>query len=114
MISYFLSNSKEHIFKLIEQLHLIIEKHNLKLAPEKSFFMSLKVKIPGHQIGYNTIKSIHSKIAAIHKNPSPSDKVAFMNFIGALNLYTKFVEQSHINLKYFYNLLHKNTPWNWT
>ena len=67
-----LSNSKEHMFQLIEQLHLISTKHNLKLAPEKSFFMLLKVKFLVHEIGYNTIKPIHSKNAAIHKIPSPT------------------------------------------
>ena len=61
-----LSDSKEHMFQLIEQLHIISTKNNLKLAPEKSFFMLLKVKFLGHEIGYNTIKPIHSKIAAIH------------------------------------------------
>ena len=59
-----LSNSKEHMFQLIEQLHLICTKHNLKLAPEKSFFMLLKVKFLGHEIGYNTIKPIHSKMCS--------------------------------------------------
>ena len=38
-----LSNSKEHMFQLIEQLHIITAKNNFKLAPEKSFFMLLKV-----------------------------------------------------------------------
>ena len=36
-----LSDSKEHMFQLIEQLHIISTKNNLKLAPEKSFFMVL-------------------------------------------------------------------------
>ena len=102
------------MFQLIEQLHLISTKHNLKLAPEKSFFMLLKVKFLGHENGYNTIKPIHSKIAAIHKIPSPTGKVALMSFIGALNFYTKFIEKLHINLKPFYDLLHENTPWKWT
>ena len=61
-----LSDSKEHIFQLIEQIHVIRTKNNLKLAREKSFFMLLKIKILGHEIGYNTIKAYHSKIAAIH------------------------------------------------
>ena len=64
------------MFQLIEQLHVISTKNNLKLAPEKSFFMLLKAKFRGHEFGYNTIKPIHSKIAAIHKIPSPSGKVA--------------------------------------
>ena len=99
------------MFQLIEQLHIISTKNNLKLAPEKSFFMLLKVKLLRHEIGYNTIKPIHSKIAAIHKIPSPTGKVAVMSFIGALNFYTKFIEKLHINLKPFYDLLHENTPW---
>ena len=102
------------MFQLIEQLHIISTKNNLKLAPEKSFFMLLKVKFLGHEIGYNTIKPIHSKIAAIHKFPSPTGKVALMSFIGALNFYNKFIEKLHINLKPFYDLLHENTPWKWT
>ena len=109
-----LSDSKDHMFQLIEQLHLISTKHNLKLAPEKSFFMLLKVKFLGHEIGYNTVKPIHSKIAAIHKIPSPTGKVALLSFIGALNFYTKFIEKLHINLKPFYDLLHENTRWKWT
>ena len=76
--------------------------------------MLLKVKFLGHEIGYNTIKPIHSKIAAIHKIPSPTGKVALMSFIGALIFYTKFIEKLHINFKPFYDLLHENTPWKWT
>ena len=89
------------MFQFIEQLHIISTKNNLKLAPEKSFFMLLKVKFFGHEIGYNTIKQTHSKIAAIHEIPSPTGKVALMSFIGALNFYTKFIEKLHINLKQF-------------
>ena len=62
-----LSNSKEHMFKLIEQLHLISTKHNLKLAPEKSVFMLLKVKLLGHEIGFNAIKNNHSKLLLFTK-----------------------------------------------
>ena len=109
-----LSDSKEHMFQLIEQLHIISTKNNLKLPPENSFFMLLKVKFLGHEIGYNTIKPIHSKIAAIHKIPSPTGKVALMSFIGARNFYTKFIEKLHINLKPFYDVIHENTPWKWT
>ena len=102
------------MFHFIEQLHLISTKHNLKLAPEKSFFMLLKVKFLGHQIGYNTIKPNHSKVDAIHKIPSPTSKVALMSFIGALNFYTNFIEKLHTNLKPFFDLLHENNPWSWT
>ena len=93
---------------------LLVQKNNLKLALQKPFFMLLKDKFLGHEIGCNTSKPIHSKSAAIQKIPSPSGKVALMSFIGALNFYTKFIEKLHINPKSLYDLLYGNTLWNWT
>ena len=90
-----LFNSKEHMFQFIEQLHIISQTNNLKLAPEKSFYMLLKVKFFGHEIGYNTIKPIHSKIAAIHKIPSPTGKVTLTSFIGAQLLHKTHRETSY-------------------
>ena len=63
--------------------------------------MLLKVKFLGHEIGYNTIKLIHSKIAAIHKIPSPTGKVALMSLIGALNFYTKLLKNYILTLNRF-------------
>ena len=102
------------MFQLSEQSYIISTKTNLKLAPEKCFFMLLKVTFLGHEIGYNTIKPIHSKNAAIHKIPSTTGKVALMSFNGALNFNTKFIDKRHIDPKPFYDLLHENTPWTWT
>ena len=104
-----LSDSKEHMFQLTEQLHIISTKNNLKLAPGKSFLMLLKVKFLGHEIGYNTIKPIHSKIAAIHKIPSPTGKVALMSFIGSIftpNLLKNYILTSnHFTIFYMRTLL---------
>ena len=66
-----LSNSKGNMFHLLNNYTLSVQK-NLNLAPEKSFFMIPKVKFFGHVIGYNTIERIRSKVAAIHKIPSPT------------------------------------------
>ena len=60
------------------------------------------------------MKPIHSKIAAIHKLPSFTGKVARMSFIGAHNFYTKYNKNLHINHKQSYDLLHENNSWNWT
>ena len=76
--------------------------------------MLLKVKFLGHEIGFNTIKPNHSNIAATPKIPSPTVKVALMSFIDSLNFYTNLIGNLHLNLKPFYDLLHGNTPWNWT
>ena len=49
--------------------------------------MLLKVKFLGHEIGHNTIKPLHSKVAAIHKLNSPTGNVALIDFIDALSFY---------------------------
>ena len=40
-----LADEKQEMFELIKELHKLATKENLKLAPEKSFYMLLK-KIP--------------------------------------------------------------------
>ena len=109
-----LSNHKLHMLELIEELHKISTKNNIKLAPEKSFYMLQKVKFLGHEIGNNTIKPIHSKIEAIKNIPSPKTKQDVMQFLGTINFYSKFIEKLHINLKPLYNLLHDDINFQWT
>ena len=87
------------MFELIKELHKIATTENLKLAPEKSFYMLLKVKFLEHEIGNNTIKPTPSKIEP---------------FLGSVNFYSKFVEKLHINLKPLYTLLHDDVKFQWT
>ena len=106
-----LSDSKEHMFQLIEQLHVISTKNNLKLATQKSFFKLLKVNILGHEIGYNTMKPIHSKIAAIHKIPSPTGKGAPMSFF-TVNLLKNYILTSNRFTIFYMRILHGNGQMN--
>ena len=46
-----LADDKKEMLELIKELHKIATKENLKLAPEKSFYMLLEVKFLGHEIG---------------------------------------------------------------
>ena len=102
------------MFELIKELHKIATKENLKLAPEKSFYMLLKVKFLGHEIGNNTIKPIPSKIEANKRIPSPKEKKDVMQLLGSVNFYSKVVEKLHINLKPLYTLLHDDVNFQWT
>ena len=97
-----LADEKQEMFDFIKELHKKATKKNLKLAPEKSFYMLLKVKFLGHEIGNNTIKPIPSKIEAIKKLPSPKDKKDVMQFLGSVNFYFIFI----IPYIYLYTLLH--------
>ena len=109
-----LADEKQEMFELIKSFHKIATKTNLKVASEKSFFMLLKVKFLGHEIGNNTIKPIPSKIEAIKRIPSPTDKKDVMQFLGSVNFYSKFIEKLQINLKPLYTLLHDDVKFQWT
>ena len=97
-----LADEKQEMFELIKELHKIATKENLKLAPEKSFYILIKVKFLGHEIGNNTIKSNPLKMEAIKRIPSPKEKKDVMHFLGSVNFYSKFIEKLHINLKPLY------------
>ena len=75
-----LADEKQEMFELIKELHNIATKETLRLAPEKSFYMLLKVKFLGHEIGNNTIKPIPSKLESIKIIPSPKEKKDVMQF----------------------------------
>ena len=109
-----LANEKQEMFELIKELYTIASRENLKLAPEKSFYMLLKVKFLGHEIGNNTIKPIPSKIEANKRIPSPKEKKDVLQFLGSVNFYSKFIEKLHINLKPLYTLLHDDVKFQWT
>ena len=102
------------MFELIKELHTIATRENLKLAPEKSFYMLLKVKLLGHEIGNNTIKPIPLKIEAIKRIPSPKDKKDVMQFLGSVNFYSKLIQKLHVNPKPLYTLLHDDFKFQWT
>ena len=45
-----LSHTKPHMIELIEQLHQIFQTNNLKIAPEKYFYVLHTVKFLRHEI----------------------------------------------------------------
>ena len=102
------------MFELIAELHKIATKENLKLAPEKSFYMLLKIEFLGHEIGNSKIKLIPSKNQAIKRIPSPKEKKDVMQILGSVNFSSKFIENLHINLKPLYTLLHDDVKFQWT
>ena len=89
------------MLQLVEQLHDIVNKRNLKLAPE-NVFMLLTVKRLGHEFGFDRTKTIQSKIAAILESPSPTTKIELMRFIGSMIFHSIFIDELHVNMKPLY------------
>ena len=70
-----MSKSKPYMLQLIEVHHDIANKKNLKLVPEKTFFLLVTVNYLDHEIGFITIKLTQSKISAIQILPPPTTKI---------------------------------------
>ena len=68
-IFYFYQTEKNLCFNFLNNYMFLVQKTNLKIAPEKSIFMLLEVNYLEHEVGYNTIKPIHLKIADFHQFP---------------------------------------------
>ena len=71
------------------------------------------VKYFGHEIGFNTIKPINSRIAVIHKIPSPTTKIELMRFIGSMNFSFIFIDNLLVNMKPLSVLLPDNIKFLW-
>ena len=80
-----LANEKQEMFELIKELHTIASRENLKFAPEKSFYMLLKVKFLGHEIGNNTMKNqFHPKLKLLKEFHHQKKRKMLCNFLAVL------------------------------
>ena len=68
-------------------------------------------------MGYNiSSKGLHKskkKIVAIENLPAPQNISQLRAFIGAVNYYNRFIPNIPSILQLLYNLLKKDTKWNW-
>ena len=72
-----LSDTKEHMFQLIEQIHIISTKIDLKLAPEKSFFMLLKVKVLDMKLVTIQLNQFNQNLQLFIKSPLQLAKLLY-------------------------------------
>ena len=76
------SQTKDEMFKLLEQYQQILKHENMKAAPDKSHFFLTRVKFLGHIIERNTITPFKSRIHAIQKLQPPTNKKKIQEFLG--------------------------------
>ena len=68
------SQRKDEMFIVLEKNHQILQNENMKAAPDKSHFFLTRVKLFGHIIEKDTITPLKSRIEAIQKLQSPTNK----------------------------------------
>ena len=73
-----LADEKQEIFELVKELHKIATKEDLKLAPEKSFYMLLQVKFL--EKGTTQLNQSHQKLKPSKESHHQKKRKMLCNF----------------------------------
>ena len=102
------------MYETLEEYHKILQKENLKAAPDKTYFMLKKVKFLGHIIENKKIKTLTSRIEGFQKLEPPNSMKSLQQYLGTINFLAKYVYGMQPKLQPLYKLLHKETEFKWT
>ena len=108
------SKTKDEMFIVLEKYHQILQNENMKAAPYKSHFFLTRVKFLGDIIKKDTITPLKSQIDAIQKLQPPTNKKKIQEFLGMLNVLSKYVYKMLMYLRPFYNILRQQNKFEWT
>ena len=108
------TNSYEQMFETLIEYHKILLKENLKAASDKKYFMLKKVKFLGHIIEDKKVKPLASRIDGFQKLEPPTIMKALQRYLGTINFLAKYFYGMQPILQPLYNLLHKESDFQWT
>ena len=100
----------------IQHLETVFErlaKHGLKIKISKCHFMQPQVKLLGHIVGREGIRTDPEKVRAIVQFPTPTDLRALRSFLGLTSYYRRFVERYAERAKPLYLLTKGDQPFSW-
>ena len=101
----------------INHIQIVMEKLaevNLKINHEKCTWCSDTVKILGHIVSYNEIRMDPKKILALKEWKHPKNVKQVQQFLGLANYYRRFVKDFSRIAAPLYNLLKKDTLFNFS
>lgn len=91
-----------------------LENHGVRVKLSKCQFFQSSVEYLGHRIDRDGLHPTDEKIAAIDKAPGPTNVTELKSFLGLLNYYSRFLQNSSTILHPLHNLLRKEATWVWT
>ncbi|XP_052751530.1 uncharacterized protein K02A2.6-like [Galleria mellonella] len=100
----------------IQNLRAVIKRlaeMGLTIKINKCSFLQTSVSYLGFVIDKKGLHPDLSKVEAILKAPQPDDVTQLKPFLGLINYYGKFIPNLSSFLHPLYQLLKKNSPWNW-
>ena len=99
-----------HLRDVFERLN----KHDLRIHPEKSYFLCKEVKFLGYVIGRYGVLPYPMRVEAINKFPTPKKVKDVRSFLGLIGYYRKFIKDFTQIANPLTHLLCKNVPFKWS
>lgn len=103
---------KEHMFRLKEVLN-VLRNHGLTVKKDKCSFFQDSVTYLGYIINKKGITKSPEKVKAIVDAPLPENVTQLKSFLGLINYYHKFIPSLPNVLYPLYQLIKKDTIWEW-
>ena len=91
-----------------------MEDAGLMLKESKCVFAVSSIEYLGHIIDGDSLHPSPSKVEAVKRAPVPINITELKSFLGLINYYHKFLPQFSTTLAPLYQLLHKDSKWQWT
>ncbi|XP_045537055.1 uncharacterized protein K02A2.6-like [Papilio machaon] len=105
-------NREEHLSRLGAVLQRL-EEAGLSLQKEKCEFFKNEISYLGYVINKYGLKKSPEKVKAIMDAPRPTNVSQLQSFLGLANYYRNFVPGASTVLSPLYDLLKKNSKWEW-
>ena len=102
-----------HDERLLEVLKRL-EKHNVRVKPQKCEFFRDSVEYLGHRVDKDGLHPMKCKVDAIKNAPTPKNISELRSFLGLVQYYGKFMQNLSTILHPLNELLKKDMPWRWT
>ena len=102
----------EHLIH-IEKVLKAFQIENIKLKLSKCSFVKREVKYLGHKLSHNQVIPLNDNLESIMRFPTPKTVKNVQQFLGKINFYHKFIPSAAKLLFPLYNLLKKDTKFEW-
>lgn len=108
------SRSFDEHMEHLEKLANAIWNEGFRLKFAKCNFAKNEAKYLGHVISKNTVRPLKDNLKSIQEFPTPDSRKKIRQFLGKINFYHKYIEDSARLLEPLHNLLRKNTQFLWS
>ncbi|KAJ0172353.1 hypothetical protein K1T71_012326 [Dendrolimus kikuchii] len=101
----------------IDTLHKVfsrLQQYGLKVKRDKCSFFAKQVVYLGHVISKRGVHTCPDKVEAILKTPEPKNVSELRAFLGLINYYNRFMQNSSTVLAPLYNLLKSKIKYRWS